>query len=282
MKLPVVKSTGSKQEIKVSDIFDGQVNQVILAQAVHVYLSNQRQGTAQTQTRSMVTRTTKKWYRQKGTGNARHGAKSANLFVGGSVAHGPTGEENWSKKLSKKMKIKALINGFRAQIKNIVINDEIDELNGKTKQAFQLLDKIVGLDHKVLIVVASDSEKVKRSLANLPTVSLINSKYINVLDIVSVDKIVMTKEALKGIEEKILKTINIRVQKKSEKEDSKKSKNKKKVKKTTKKKKKKQVKKSTTKAKLSKKSKKTKKSEIKKKSDKKKTAKKSTKKVSKK
>src|SRR5690554_4960009 len=105
MKLTVITATSKASSIEVSDaVFGQKANPTLLAQAVRVYLSNLRQGTSKVKTRSEVSRTRAKWYRQKGTGNARHGARSAPIFVGGGVAHGPNGQQNWTKSLSRKMK----------------------------------------------------------------------------------------------------------------------------------------------------------------------------------
>jgi len=78
-----------------------KIDQQLMAQAVRVYLSNQRSALAKTKTRGEVARTTAKMYKQKGTGRARHGAYSAPIFVGGGVAFGPTGGQNYRRKMSK-------------------------------------------------------------------------------------------------------------------------------------------------------------------------------------
>ncbi|MFQ5444682.1 MAG: 50S ribosomal protein L4, partial [Nitrospinales bacterium] len=89
--------------------FDEPLNEKLLAQAIHVYRFLSHQGKSKTLTRGEVARTTQKWYRQKGTGRARHGARSAPIFVGGSKAHGPKDlKKNIT--LPKKMRIKALKN----------------------------------------------------------------------------------------------------------------------------------------------------------------------------
>src|SRR3989338_11153263 len=76
-------------------LFAAKVNPQLMAQAVRVFLSNQRKAHAKSKTRGEIIRTTRKWYRQKGTGRARHGAQSAPLFVGGAKAHGPRGHQNY-------------------------------------------------------------------------------------------------------------------------------------------------------------------------------------------
>ena len=90
-----------------SEIFDVTASDKLLAQYVRVYLANQRQGTNKVKTRSEVKGSTRKIYRQKGTGRARHGAKTAPIFVGGGVAHGPR-LRSFKLKLNKKQRRKAL------------------------------------------------------------------------------------------------------------------------------------------------------------------------------
>ncbi len=213
MKLRVVRTTSRDSHITVSDKLFDQQNDQLLAQAIRVYLTNQRQGTSKTQTRSEVSRTTRKWYRQKGTGNARHGAQDATLFVGGAVAHGPTGQENWKRKLTQKLKHQALVAALSAQVDNIVLNDEITELQGKTKQASQLLKKIAAkfedenLDfdkNKFLIVVAQEKTEVQRSLNNLQNVLLVTARQLNALTVAQANKIVMTQPALEALEARLM------------------------------------------------------------------------------
>src|SRR3989338_10897476 len=88
------------------DIFSVSANPSLLAQAVRVYLVNQRQGNVKVKTRSEVIGSTRKIYRQKGTGKARHGAIKAPIFVGGGVAHGPK-QKDYNLKFNKKMRKKA-------------------------------------------------------------------------------------------------------------------------------------------------------------------------------
>jgi large subunit ribosomal protein L4 len=103
MQLTVIDSTSKNEKVRVNDsLFTKKPATFLLAQAIRVYRSNLRQGTSYTKTRSEVKRTKTKWYKQKGTGNARHGARTPNIFVGGGVSHGPRAIENWSKKLNAK------------------------------------------------------------------------------------------------------------------------------------------------------------------------------------
>src|SRR3989338_3928790 len=99
------KQTGTEELQK--EMFELKDNPELIAQYVRVYLYNQRQGTVSSQTRSEVTGTSQKVYRQKGTGRARHGAAKANLFRGGGVTFGPKPRE-FSMSLNKKQKLKTL------------------------------------------------------------------------------------------------------------------------------------------------------------------------------
>lgn len=214
MKLDVIKSTSTTKnsQQKVSDVLFDQPNSVLLAQAVRVYLSNQRQGTSKVKTRSEVSRTTRKWYRQKGTGGARHGAKDANIFVGGGVSHGPTGNENWTKSLTRSLRIKALTAACTAQSSNIFINDEIIDLSGKTQEAVKLLEKITKkfnddkfkfTHSKLLIVVDEKNETMVRALRNIPNVSILTARILNTLAVVKAHKIIVTTKALQVLETRV-------------------------------------------------------------------------------
>lgn len=208
MNLKTYTKTGnvSKRPLSVNEaVFAAPVNQVLLAQAIRVYLSNQRQGTSQVKTRSEVSRTTRKWYRQKGTGNARHGSKKAPIFVGGGVAHGPTGQENWNRSLTRQLKRKALISAMSAQADNMIVASGLSDLNGKTKEAVELLSKMKIEAKKVLIILADFDEQVLRSLRNLAQVQIAQADQVNVYDIASADQIVLTKEAVEVIEKRLTK-----------------------------------------------------------------------------
>lgn len=208
MNLKTYTKTGnvSKRPLSVNEaVFAAPVNQVLLAQAIRVYLSNQRQGTSQVKTRSEVSRTTRKWYRQKGTGNARHGSKKAPIFVGGGVAHGPTGQENWNRSLTRQLKRKALISAMSAQADNMIVASGLSDLSGKTKEAVELLSKMKIEAKKVLIILADFDEQVLRSLRNLAQVQIAQADQVNVYDIASADQIVLTKEAVEVIEKRLTK-----------------------------------------------------------------------------
>ncbi len=210
MKLTTFTKTGakSKSPLTVKDeVFNAEVNKDLLAQGVRVYLSNQRQGTSKVKNRSAVTRTKKKWYKQKGTGNARHGSRNAPIFVGGGVAHGPTGLNNWKLKLTKRLKGQALIAALSAQKSNIIACDGLNDLSGKTKEAAGLLAKLSDPKDKVLVVVSEAKPEIIRSLRNLKKVLVTRAERINIYELALADKIIVTSDATKQLEEKLSKYV---------------------------------------------------------------------------
>ncbi len=206
MQLTVIDSTSKNEKVRVSDaLFASATSKLLLTQAIRVYLSNLRQGTSHTKTRSEINRTKKKWYKQKGTGNARHGARTPNIFVGGGVSHGPRGIENWVKTLTAKSKLLALKLAFSAQKSNLFLSKDIASLKGKTAEATKLLSAASTKNEKVLVVLAKNSELVLRSLRNMENVLVMTADRINALHVAMADKIVIDLAALKILEERLLK-----------------------------------------------------------------------------
>lgn len=220
MKLTTYTKTGneSKTPLTVNDaVFNAEVNKNLLAQGIRIYLANQRQGTSKVKNRSAVIRTKKKWLKQKGTGNARHGSRNAPIFVGGGVAHGPTGLTNWRLKLTKRSKSQALIAALSAQKDNIVVCDGLNELSGKTKQAVDLLGKMVKQKEKVLVVLTESKPEIIKSLRNLQKVVVTRAERLNIYEVALADKIIITSDAVQQLEEKLVKYIRVvkKVSKKS-------------------------------------------------------------------
>ncbi|MEO8581328.1 MAG: 50S ribosomal protein L4 [Patescibacteria group bacterium] len=209
MQFTVLNTTGKSTTLEANEsVFGAKPNKVLVAQAVRVFLSNQRQGTAKTKTRAEISRTKKKWFKQKGTGNARHGARSANIFVGGGVSHGPTGHENWLLTMAKEMKKKALISALSLQKDQIVVTTVLGDIQPKTKDAVAFLKKLAPNSKKTLIIVDKEMENITRSMANLPRVIITNVQRLNILDVVYADAMIMTKEAVKALEDRLMSKSN--------------------------------------------------------------------------
>lgn len=206
MKIKSITATNKLSTITVSDeVFGSKTNDQLLSQAIRVYLSNKRQGTSKVKTRGEVTGSRKKIWKQKGTGNARHGAKSAPIFVGGGVAHGPKGIENWDLKLSRHMKKKALIVALSLQVENIYASDNLTGMDGKTKTAATLLNELKISDKKVLIVVDDVNELVRRSFRNIKRVTVMQVSLLNALNIAYADAVIFSKDAIKSLETRLVK-----------------------------------------------------------------------------
>jgi len=158
--------------IKLPNIFDEKENKQLLSQAIHVYRARQHGKGSKTLRRGEIALTTKKWYRQKGTGNARHGARSAPLFVGGGKAHGPKGIKRVLS-LPKKAARKALWIALseKANERKIVVVKNLSTLT-KTKETHNLIEKIkksqkYGDKTKFTFALNEDSWKVNRYIRNI-------------------------------------------------------------------------------------------------------------------
>ena len=202
MDVPMYNTRGEQfGEVELrSDIFEVPVNVSLMHQALVRQLANARRGTHKTQSRGEVNRTTAKWYRQKGTGRARHGSRNANLFVGGGIAHGPKPRQ-YTKKMPRKMRRTALRSALSVKaIENqIVILDVLEMEAPRTKEMVAVL-KNLGLDRRVLILLPERNVPVEKSARNLPQVKTLRASYLNVRDLLGYDHVVMPLGALQVVE----------------------------------------------------------------------------------
>jgi len=194
-------------------VFGEEENLQLLAQATRVYLSNQRQAGAKAKRRGEIERTKAKWFRQKGTGRARHGARSASIFVGGGKAHGPTGSANYQKKLSKKMMVKALTVALsvKANEKKMRVITSLEKIEGKTKEIAQVLKKVSAQEKlektkpQFLLVLPEKKENIFRAGRNLANLRIDLAKNLNPYQVLQADFILFSKEAVKKLEERLKK-----------------------------------------------------------------------------
>ena len=213
MTLRVLSTIGSASTLEVNDsVFKAKLNPTLIAQAVRVYLSNQRQATSKTKTRSEVARTKQKWFKQKGTGNARHGARTPSIFVGGGVAHGPTGTQNYTLQLSGSMRRSALASVLSAQAEHIVVSEDILKLDGKTASAAKLFSKMLPEAKHILLVVDEVTPLLLRSVRNIEKVYLTTASRLTTYEVAYADDIVCTKAAIKILEISIEKKESTRTQ----------------------------------------------------------------------
>lgn len=183
------------------EIFGQEPNETLLAQAVRVYLSNQRKARAKTLRRGEVRKSTRKIWRQKGTGRARHGAASAPIFVGGGIAHGPRGIENYQKKLPAKMRKKALVSALSAkQEAGELLIADLERIEPKTKNVAGLLKKI---DAAQATIVQGGSDNLWRAARNIEGINLIPALQLTAYDVLTANKLVFTKEGLSALEKRL-------------------------------------------------------------------------------
>jgi large subunit ribosomal protein L4 len=184
-------------------IFAAKINEPLMVQAIRVYLSNQRKARAKTKRRSEINLTKAKWFRQKGTGRARHGARSAPIFVGGGVAHGPSGQQNYQLKMAKKMKKKALFSALTSKFKanEVIVIKDLAKIEPKTKKMKLLLERLVK-DNQSTFVLSEKLENVSRSARNLKGVNLSQFNQLNTYEVLNGGKLIFMKEAVEKLKEK--------------------------------------------------------------------------------
>ncbi|MDW8066184.1 MAG: 50S ribosomal protein L4 [Aquificaceae bacterium] len=188
------------------EVFGLEVKKHVLWEVVKWQLASRRQGTHSTKTRGEVSYSGRKLLPQKGTGNARHGDRGANIFVGGGVAHGPKPRDyyyNLPKKV-KKLGLKMALS-LRAKENNLVVVDEVEIGDvPKTKKAIEFL-KGLGLEkNKVLLVLPQKDDIIYKSFRNLQGVRVLPVEGLNVYDILWADKIVLTGKALDKVYERLM------------------------------------------------------------------------------
>ncbi len=186
-------------------VFDVEVSDTLIAQAIRVALANRRSSYAKTKTRSEVAGTRKKVWAQKGTGNARHGNRTAPIFVGGGSAMGPDGQQNYSLKISKTMKKKALyalLTKFAAD-KKILIIDKFSQLDPKTKSGLKLItglkavDEVLSKSRKIGIITTKTMTPVKRAFGNVKDINLISLKSLSIYNLSKQNYLIISQKAIK-------------------------------------------------------------------------------------
>lgn len=184
------------------EIFGVEVNPSLLSQYVRVYLINQRQGTVSTKTRSEVIGSTRKIYKQKGTGKARHGDIKAPIFVGGGVVGGPK-PKKYEANISKKQKMLAMVSALTLSVQNKAIIGMADEFlkeKLKTKNIVQFIKK-VGITEKKVLLVLNKVEKNNLVLAsrNIAKLKIIDAQSLNPYTILNGGKLIFIEEGFNSL-----------------------------------------------------------------------------------
>lgn len=191
-----------------NDIFGLSVeNHELIKTAYDAYLANSRSSHAKTLKRGEVRGGGKKPWKQKGTGRARFGSTRNPIWRHGGVAFGRTGEENFTKKLSKTSKRVAIRQALSLQNadKRVLTIKDFKITDGKTKEAVKNLESAkADLSAKILLVLPEKDELTLRATNNLNNVKVVRPTYLNVFDILNADQIIFTEKALKSLEDWLL------------------------------------------------------------------------------
>ncbi|GIW61263.1 MAG: 50S ribosomal protein L4 [Patescibacteria group bacterium] len=186
------------------EIFAAKVNKTLMAQAVRVYLANQRLGTLSTKSRGEVVGSTRKIYRQKGTGRARHGGIRAPIFVGGGVAHGPK-PRDFSLSLPQKMKRAALFSALTLQRLegNMKVIAGLESLEPKTKAFAQVLKNLslAKKKKKILLVLPEKIENIQKAARNIEGVTYVLANQLNTYDVLNAGTLLFMKDTISKIQE---------------------------------------------------------------------------------
>ena len=203
MQVPVYSLAGEVVEsIEISDeVFAVPFNQAVVHQAMVRQQANARQGTASTKTRSEVSGSSGKMFRQKGTGLARAGSRRSPLRRGGGIAFGPR-PRSYRQAMPKKMRQLALrcVLSAKAEDGELMILEQLKLEEPKTREMARILVTL-GVDSSALIVTDGPEESVVKSARNLIGVKTLPANLLNVLDILSHKRLLMTVAAVHKVEQ---------------------------------------------------------------------------------
>ena len=198
MQAVVYNMTGEQVgEVELpAEIFETPINSALMHQALVRQLANARQGTHRTLSRGEVSRTKAKWYRQKGTGRARHGSRNAPIFVGGGVAHGPK-PRSYRKKMPRKMRRAALRSALsvKAAETQIVLLDQLKMEQPKTRDFVTMLERL-DVSASALVLLSEKDETVEKSARNVPNVKTLRANYLNIRDLLGYDTLLIPLDSL--------------------------------------------------------------------------------------
>ena len=208
-KLDVLNVSGETVESKElnENIFSIEPNEVVLHSIVKNYLANQRQGTQSAQTRSEVTATNAKPFRQKGTGNARQGSRRSPINTGGGVIFAPK-PRSYRYKLPKKKRVLAMKSALSAKVDsgNLIVVDKLKFDVPKTKDMVNTVINVSETSEKenltkTLVVLEENDKNVYLSGRNIPNLKVVFTGMLNVYDLLNHEDIIITKGAVDKLEE---------------------------------------------------------------------------------
>ncbi len=209
MELAIVNTTGKEtgKKIKLSkEIFGIEPNDHAIYLDVKQYLANQRQGTHKTKQRAEINRTTKKAFRQKGTGGARRGSMKSPLVRGGGRVFGPQ-PRDYSFKLNKKLKTLARLSAltYKAKQNNIMVLENFTMEKARTKEYASILKNLNLENQKVLFVIPENNANIYMSARNIQKNKVIAAMDLNTYDVLNAGKLVLVEGSVSVIEKHLSK-----------------------------------------------------------------------------
>ncbi len=187
-------------------VFDANVNSDLLRLAVRVNQSNNREGAASTKTRGEVEGSTRKIFKQKGTGRARHGSVRAPIFVHGGIVFGPK-PRSYRLSMTQSAKQQALASALTAAYKdkNITVVKDWSGIGVKTKDAARMLGNIHRTG-KITVIVSGKTDAFVKPVRNIDGVTVLDAKTVNTYDVLTAGAIVFSKVSLEGVVDRIIRS----------------------------------------------------------------------------
>ena len=188
------------------EVFATEVKEQLFYEVVKAQLASRRQGTASAKERSAVSGSSKKLYKQKGTGRARHGSIRAPLYVGGGRAHPPR-PRDWSYRPPRNVRVGALksaLSKFHKEGRMLIV-DAIELTEIKTKSLLSALSTLKA-NKKVIVVDRADNENLRMSIRNCRDHQFLPPEGVNVYDLLRHDTLIVSKDAAKALEARCLRT----------------------------------------------------------------------------
>ena len=205
MKIDKINLNGKTDKIEILDnIISAKINKKLVSSLLYKVNANYKGRKAKTKQKNEIIGSTSKIYAQKGTGNARHASRKAPIFVGGGIAHGPKGEDNYKirkiNKSEKKKSISSLITEKNNEKNLMIFSDFTSEIT-KTKEMNKILEKFKA-KNSLIILDKLSKEKIFRSVKNIPNVKVTDVNHFSSYDVVKFKKIIFTETSLRELEKK--------------------------------------------------------------------------------
>lgn len=187
-------------------VFDANVNADLLRLAVRVNQANNREGAASTKTRGEVEGSTRKLFKQKGTGRARHGSVRAPIFVHGGIAFGPK-PRSYRLSMTQSAKQQALASALTAAYgdHSITVVKDWSGIGAKTKDAARMLSNL-SLTGKITVIVSGKTDALVKPVRNIANITVLDAKTVNTYDVLTAGTLVFSKESLELVSERIVRS----------------------------------------------------------------------------